>query len=622
MVFSLIVVVLLFAVAFFQSTQGLFSSLIMAVFCICCAALAVGGYEWVALHYLAPLWQPEYSFALALAALFGIPLIIFRVVTDKLVRRSCHTPGLFDRIGGGFCGLMTGYTVIGMLTLAVQSIPLGGSVFGFERVPRTPLEATRSELDVVPLPADAQERNIWMNPDRFVVGLASILSSGIFSSQRSFGNENPDHVQHIGWIHAVPETVPRYAPPGSIAIARTEQIESVFVETASGRNSPIAYDDKDGQPRSDHNFQLIRVILKRAARGEARSHIFTLRQFRLVGRTRGQGAMVQYHPIALQQADATEVMNRHIRYKVKRSKKFALVDEPYEPRSVNKAEVEIVFELPGGFVPSYLEYKHGARVAVKFSKEESEDKDDSASAGTQPSDVRRVAANPDSSQPSSEERASSEKSPPKRRRSRRNKSVDDSGRGGNVRGVTTLVGKSFFGAALPLELKDYQDLNNLSTRRRKMNNGHLRADVDLQAAGSDRPIKEFDVPSDKRLLQLNMSRLHALSGLGRAIDFAGKVVQNYFVEDDNGNRSAMIGKYAIANVNDKRIIEVQYFPEQAGTIGGLGQFKQIKDRHLKKDYELVLLFLVEPGATIMSFSAGGSAQRRDNLSGENLVAPD
>ncbi|MCH8148063.1 MAG: hypothetical protein IH987_08745, partial [Planctomycetes bacterium] len=106
------------------------------------------------------------------------------------------------------------------------------------------------------------------------------------------------------------------------------------------------------------------------------------------------------------------------------------------------------------------------------------------------------------------------------------------------------------------------------------------------------------------------------------IDFAGKVVQNYFVEDDNGNRSAMIGKYAIANVNDKRIIEVQYFPEQAGTIGGLGQFKQIKDRHLKKDYELVLLFLVEPGATIMSFSAGGSAQRRDNLSGENLVAPD
>lgn len=621
MIFSLIVVILLFAVAFFQSTQGLFSSLIMAVFCICCAALAVGGYEWVALHYLAPHWQAEYSFALALAALFGIPLIIFRMVTDKLVRRSCHTHGLFDRIGGGFCGLITGYTVIGMLTLAVQSIPLGGSVFGFERVPRTPLEDARADVDLEPPPADAQERNIWMNPDRFVVGLASILSSGIFSSERSFGRENPDHIQHIGWIHAVPQTVPRYAPPGSIAIVRTEQIESVFVETLAGRNSPTSYDDKDGQPRSDHKFQLIRVALKRAARGEAPAHVFTLRQIRLVGHTRGEGTMVQYHPIALQQADAREVMNRHIRYRAKRGTKFAMVDEPFEPRSDNNAEVEIVFELPNGFVPEYLEYKHGARIAVKFSKEESEDKDDVA-AGTQPSDVSQVSANSGSSQPS-KERASPEESPPKRsRRSRRNKTVDDSGRGGNVRGVTALVGKSFFGSALPLALKDYQDLNNLSTKRRKMDNGHLRADVDLQAAGSDRPIKEFAVPRNKRLLQLNMSRLHARSGLGRAIDFAGKVVQNYFVEDDNGNRSSMIGKYAIANVNDKRILEVQYFPDQAGTIGGLGQFKQIKDRHLKKDYELVLLFLVEPGATITSFSAGGSAQRRDDLSGENLVAPD
>ena len=69
----------------------------------------------------------------------------------------------------------------------------------------------------------------------------------------------------------------------------------------------------------------------------------------------------------------------------------------------------------------------------------------------------------------------------------------DSGRGGNVRGVTTLVGNSFFGAAMPLELKDYQSLNNLSTKRGKMDNGHLTADLDAQAEGSDRAIKEFDV---------------------------------------------------------------------------------------------------------------------------------
>lgn len=619
MLFSLIVVILLLAVAFFQSTQGLFSSLIMAVLSLCCAAFAVGSYEWVALNYLAPLWRPDFSFTLSLAVLFGVPLLIFRVAADKLVRRSCHIPGLFDRIGGGFCGLITGYTVIGMLTLAVQSIPFGGSVFGFERVPRTPRQETW-DVDVEPPPADAQERNIWMNPDRFVVGLASILSSGIFSGERSFGNENPDHIQHVGWINAVPETVPRYAPPGSIAIVRTEQIESVYTVTPSSRATPTSYDDRDGQPRSDHKFYMIRVRLKREARGDAPSHIFTLRQFRLVGRTAGKSAMQQYHPIAVQQADKTEIINRHIRYKVSRGKNFAMVDEPMEPRADNNAEVEVVFELATGFVPAYLEYKHGARAAVTISN--GEDKDDGASTGARADETRLASANAATSPPSKRPSASDEPPPKGSRRSQENETVADSGRGGNVRGVTTLVGKSFFGNAMPLELKDYQDLNNLSTRRRKMTNGHLTADVALQAAGSDRPIKEFDVPSEKRLLQLNTTRLHARSGLGKALAKAGQVVQNYFVEDENGNRYVMIGKYAIANVENKRIIEVQYFPEQAGTIGGLGQFRKIQDRHLKKDYELVLLFLVEPGATLTTFSAGSSAQRSDDLRGENLVAPD
>ncbi len=35
-----------------------------------------------------------------------------------------------------------------------------------------------------------------------------------------------------------------------------------------------------------------------------------------------------------------------------------------------------------------------------------------------------------------------------------------------------------------------------------------------------------------------------------------------------------------------------------------------------------LLFLVDPGARITAFSTGGDSTRRDDLTGENLVAPD
>lgn len=619
MLFSLIVVVLLLALAFFQSTQGLFSALLMTVFSMCCAALAVGGYEWVAIHYLAPHWRPDYSFAIALAALFGVPLIIFRMAADKLVRRSCLIHSMLDRVGGGFCGLITGYTVMGILTLAVQNIPFGGSIMGFERIVRTPLQDLRDDPDLKPPPPDVAERNLWLNPDRFVVGLASILSSGIFSGERSFGYENPDHVQHLGWINAVPETVPRFAPPGSISIVRTESVPTVFTVTPGGRNATAVYDDDNGRPRPGHHFQMIRVRLHREARGELRSHIFTPRQFRLVGQPGGEGPMKQYHAIAIQQSDATEVINRHIRYTVKRGQNWALVDEPVVPRADNNGEVEIVFELPAGFVPAFLEYKHGARVTVTLAA--TEETDDSASRDTGTKDARLAAEKSSSSQSAAPSSASDEAAPERSPRSERKKTVDDSGRGGNVRGVTTLVGDSFFGNALPLELKEYQDLNNLTTKRRKMDNGHLVADVQKQAEGTDRLIKSFDVPHDKRLLQLNMTRLHTRSGIGKALARAAQIAQNYFVEDDNGNQYLIVGKYAIANVDGKRLLEVQYFPNQVGTVGGLGKFKKIKDRHLKKDYELVLLFLVDPGATVTSFSSGGSALRRDDLRRENLVAP-
>ena len=53
----------------------------------------------------------------------------------------------------------------------------------------------------------------------------------------------------------------------------------------------------------------------------------------------------------------------------------------------------------------------------------------------------------------------------------------------------------------------------------------------------------------------------------------------------------------------------------------MGQFERIKERDLKGDYLLVLLFLVDPGVQITAFSTGGEATRKDDLSTENLVAP-
>ncbi|MFQ5592317.1 MAG: hypothetical protein ACE5HE_14235, partial [Phycisphaerae bacterium] len=219
----------------------------------------------------------------------------------------------------------------------------------------------------------------------------------------------------------------------------------------------------------------------------------------------------------------------------------------------------------------------------------------------------------------------SEQTPPERksRRPRRPRRSGGSrpGGGGRVRGLAALPERSFFGGDMPVSLQTYRKLRNVETSRGELTNGHLVAYLDEQDAGKSPAINKFHVPSDKRLLHLNTGRLQARSGVGGALSRAVAVAQNYIVTDSQGRQYKVIGKYAIADVEGRQIMEIQYFPEQAGTIGGLGEFDQITDRHLTGRYELVTLFLVEPGAKIVSFSTGGSASRRDDLKEENLVAP-
>ena len=155
-----------------------------------------------------------------------------------------------------------------------------------------------------------------------------------------------------------------------------------------------------------------------------------------------------------------------------------------------------------------------------------------------------------------------------------------------------------------------------------MVSGHLIAEYDEQSEGTDPSVGRFLVPADKRLLQLEGEKLQAGSTLGKALSFAVGTLQNYFVQDERGNRYKVVGKYAIADVNGTKTVEIQYFSDPIGAIGGMAKFSKINEKTLKRDDRFVLLFLVDPGARIVRFSTGGAATRADDLTSQNLVAPD
>ncbi len=618
--FSLLLLALTVGILLRQSQQGLFSAFLMAVLTVCCAATAVGSYEWVTNHWVLVVypekWNHSYCLPVTFAALFGVPLIVLRLIFDRLIRRACLLPGLVDRIGAGVCGFVTAMVTAGIVALCVQMLPFqNGSIIGYSRVgvvDSAPGGSAPSWPDY-----NTDEKEIIHRPDRFAAFVAMLVLEGIFGRSESFVQANPDLVQTIGWVGAVHREVSRYAPPGSISIVRTEPLDLVYKYTPGDTRAGRA-PEYERESAKVGEFRMIRVKLQNKARDERRSHIFTLRQFRLVGEAPGgQTGLEQYYPIAIQQEDATDPVNRYIRYKVAGGQVIPLIDQRMSPRDGNNDEVEIVFDLPRRFKPSFLEYKREARAKVSFDQSRAAS---APPAPPQPSEGTAVATGPSTTPPTTEPaaRAPADSGEGTSRRRPREPRPD---RGGTVRGVAATGADSHFGDQLPMTMRAYQALKNPEIRGEVISRGHLVGEVAQQANGTDPPVSRFMVPEDQRLLHLRATRLTASSIYGRALNRAVTTVQNYYVEDTNGARYTVVGKYAIATVRGRQYIEVQYFAEHAGSMGGLGDFRRIREEALTDQDQFVLLFLVDPGVRITAFSTGGSATRRDDLLMDNLIAP-
>jgi len=615
MIVSLVFVILLFAVALFQSTQGFFSALIMMVLTLVCAAFAYGNYEYVAVEFLAKYWKPDYAHPIALAALFGVPMLVLRLIIDKLVRRSCLVPSMMDRVGGGLCGLVTAFVMVGLAATAFQMMPFGEKIIGFSRFDLAKYNDAAVGSQTPPS-LDAPERGVWLGIDRFATAVSTMLCEGVLSGDKSFSAVHPNLIQEIGWDNTVNAGMSRYAPPGSIQVVSTMPLEVVYREIPNTGREQLPSQYEPISPNGGRQFRMVRVKLSPAAFDANKTHLFTLRQFRLVGNVGDE--RVQMFPIAMQQADETQAMNRHVSVIRHGSNDWPVVDTPVVPRRNNSNEVEIVFDLPVGFVPDFLEYKRGARAKVTFkNKTSTESASPSATPAKPPSQPAPPSA-PDAGTRDSND--SGDRSRGSRRR--RSEERTEQSRGGRIRAYASIPEGSFFGDKLPFELKRYRQLKNAEISAGTLSDGHLVAYPDEQEGGTDPPVSKLRVPDDKRLLQLNVGKLGARSFLGKALSRAITTVQNYTVTDANGAPYKIIGKYALAKVKDREVFEVQYLPDEFGSIGGLGAFDKIDEKDLKRDDEIVFLFLVDPGVQIVKFNTGGSSSREEDLRSQNLKAPD
>ena len=166
MLFSIVVALMVILITAFWAYQGFFGGMIMFLETVVACIVAFAFYE-----DINALWVdstgPGIGPPLALMLLFLAVLFILRYLTDRFMPNNVSMPMMLDRAGGAICGLFTGEVLVGMALLSIQMLPIGSTLFGFERY-------------TVDKEGKVTEHNLsFFKPDRFTAGLATMQATTV-----------------------------------------------------------------------------------------------------------------------------------------------------------------------------------------------------------------------------------------------------------------------------------------------------------------------------------------------------------------------------------------------------------------------------------------------------------
>ncbi|HWL92999.1 MAG TPA: CvpA family protein [Phycisphaerae bacterium] len=599
MLFSLVVALMVILIAAFWAYQGFFSALIMFFESVVACMLAFGFYE-----VLAGMWieqtGPGLGHALAFMGIFLGSLLLLRMATDKLIRDNVTLPLVLDRAGAAAAGFFTGMITVGGALTAIQMLPIGTGVFGFERYSTDKNGLTLSNgLGL-------------FRPDEFVCGLAGMLSNDRFGGDVRFSEAKADYVKALYSARAVPMSEENmFVQEGKVKVNAWWQVPQIdkpthTLEKATG--NMIRNFASESPLKASNTFVVCNVSVAKDVSGpDGKGAVrFRVPQFRLVGPPPSDEAVRQItKPQVILASGMTDIYT-HRKHGPKsvsgEQRKRLTAFSPVTDFILSDAETKVVedgdswkfdvaFEVPADFTPWYLEFKQGGRAdltRVKMSKEPPSYASGPQGQGGKQGLVEEQAPQTVGAAP-----------------------------GGALHVANAIEERTEATSLIPIPL-DKND-SAVSTR---LSGGKLAAEarfwvVPRTDLPSEERVTEFDVPEGKRMVQIGADVLKQSSMYSRAIGFANRVLAQIKIIDDKGNEYYAIGFYAAAEQNGTWTIEVQYDPNS-----------EVPERALKKPTKVThnimnqagkdktkfgFLFIVEPGAKIVKFSAGAKETQTLNI---------
>lgn len=360
MILSLIAALFVLLVAAFWSFQGVFSAAIMLVETIVALMVAFGYYE--PLAGLVTEYIPEYANGSALVVLFAGTLTALRLLTDKFIPNNVQFPMPVDRAGGGLLGLLTGLLLIGTTLTGVQMLPLGPAPLGFQRVSFDP----------------PGRRAVWLNPDGFAVGMASLLSTGRFGGE-PLERAHPDLLGELATTNMGFQVESRrLLPPNSVVVKNYWQVDAIDSVTQTQQGETWKRDFAKSPPEdSSRKYMIVRLAIDGVAAdktdGTSEPSVvrFTPVQFRLVGKA-AEGAV---SPVVCA-SGLSDIFSEKIGAKLdpyraqrvvkwKADQRFGLGNDNAAALSKDgKYQIDVAFEVSPDFSPWYVQFKSNARAEI------------------------------------------------------------------------------------------------------------------------------------------------------------------------------------------------------------------------------------------------------------------
>ncbi len=296
MYLNILIIVFILAMAIVWSHQGLFSAFLHMMIVVAAGSLALALWEPLVIGLLIK-YIPMYAWGVGLLALFGLVLLVLRIVMDKLVPMNMKFMNMVNMIGGGVCGVASGILTSGIIIIGLGFLPLPADILGYQPY-------TVNGYGAV----EATNQQLWINVDgitsRFFTMLSrrSGLGGGAFNSSKPLAQHLPQ-MQKLASLFRM-----RYDPNASVvaqpdSVKVTDQYSCPSTELDVSPTVADAFGPTFNQP--GYKVVAVDTDWQQIPNGSTYDDDRTLRlpptQIRLLARSKQTGRTTMLAPVAFSQ---------------------------------------------------------------------------------------------------------------------------------------------------------------------------------------------------------------------------------------------------------------------------------------------------------------------------------